>query len=273
MGATITYNNQNISLEQGKTLTLTCAEKDFRSNITITGIAENEEAKIKYNNADLVTVEPEQTVTLKSAGLRAISDIIISLVTTEALNDGTEGIKYTLSDDGTFYICSGIEDAVTEPDVIIASKVNGIPVTEITDSAFDGCEDIINIVLPDTLTNIGERAFSRCHSLTTIKIPDSVVNLKSNTFLMCNSLQTAILGNSLVTIGSSAFANCSNLKKILIGDKLTSIEESAFSSCASLSDVYYKGTEAQWEAVTIGSNNDDLIDYATIHYNTSELPE
>ena len=49
MGVKITYNNQEISLDLDKTLTLSCAEKVFRSDIVVNGVGENEEAKIQYN--------------------------------------------------------------------------------------------------------------------------------------------------------------------------------------------------------------------------------
>lgn len=54
-----------------------------------------------------------------------------------------------------------------------------------------------------------------------------------------------------------------------IPDSVTSIDNNAFYSCMSLADVYYGGSEAQWDAVTIGSGNDALKS-ANIHYKTLE---
>ncbi len=46
---------------------------------------------------------------------------------------------------------------------------------------------------------------------------------------------------------------------------MTSIGSFAFSNCFSLTDVYFGGTEARWNEITIGYDNDDLKD-ATIHF-------
>jgi hypothetical protein len=47
---------------------------------------------------------------------------------------------------------------------------------------------------------------------------------------------------------------------------VTSIGERAFWNCSGLKDVYYTGSEEEWKAITIGSNNYDLTG-STIHYN------
>ena len=52
---------------------------------------------------------------------------------------------------------------------------------------------------------------------------------------------------------------------------MTSIKESAFDECTNLTDVYYSGTEEQWNTIEIGSWNTPLKN-ATIHFN-STAPE
>ena len=47
---------------------------------------------------------------------------------------------------------------------------------------------------------------------------------------------------------------------------MTSIGEYASFGCTGLKDVYYAGSEAQWKAISVGSDNDNLLN-ATIHYN------
>jgi hypothetical protein len=276
MGATITYNNQNILLEQGKTLTLTCAEKVFRSNIVINDVAENEEVRIQYNDTILTTVTSGQTVTLTCAGLKELkakSNIIFSSILNEETNNGTEGLKYTLSEDGTFYTCSGLENNVTETDLVIASEINSIPVTKIASSAFDGYTDITSISIPNSITSIGERAFSYCSSIAVIKIPNSVASLGTGAFYMCRALQSVVLGNGITTIADSIFTNCNNLTKIAFSDQVTHIGASAFDGCFNLTDVYYSGTDEQWKTITIAEDNNEWFIDATVHYNTSGLPE
>ena len=52
----------------------------------------------------------------------------------------------------------------------------------------------------------------------------------------------------------------------MIPDSVTDIGYGAFNGCASLTDVYYKGSEAEWAKISIGSNNDKLTG-ANITYN------
>ena len=71
---------------------------------------------------------------------------------------GTQGLAYTLSSDGTYYIVSGMGTAV-DTEIIIPSEHNGLPVVTIGDSAFNRCDTIISITIPDTITFIGGSAF------------------------------------------------------------------------------------------------------------------
>ena len=93
-----------------------------------------------------------------------------------------------------------------------------------------------------SVTSIGYEAFSDCTNLTSITIPDSVTS-----------------------IGKDAFSYCESLTSITIPDSVTSIGESTFKSCRSLTDVYYTGNKTQWEEITIGNDNDSLVN-ANIHY-------
>ena len=128
----------------------------------------------------------------------------------------TEGLVFTLSDDGTCYSVTDYTGAATE--VHIPAVYKGLPVTSIGDEAFYRCSSLTNITISDSVTSIGESAFEGCSSLTSITIPDGVTS-----------------------IGDYAFYNCSKLTSITIPDSVTSIGSSAFS------DTAYYNDEGNWE--------------------------
>ena len=84
------------------------------------------------------------------------------------------------------------------------------------------------------VTNIGKSAFSRCYSLTSIRIPDSVTSIGKEAFWACTSLTSISIPDSVTSIGKHAFSSCSDLTSITIPDGVTSIGERAFNGCIRL---------------------------------------
>ena len=85
------------------------------------------------------------------------------------------------------------------------------------------------------VTSIGNEVFFGCSELTSIEIPSSVTS-----------------------IGYYAFYDCSGLTGIEIPSSVTSIGDLAFWFCSGLKDVYYTGTQEQWNAISFGSGGDVL---------------
>ena len=85
------------------------------------------------------------------------------------------------------------------------------------------------------VTSIGNEVFFGCSELTSIEIPSSVSS-----------------------IGNFAFSGCSGLTGIEIPSSVTSIGDLAFWFCSGLKDVYYTGTQEQWNAISFGSGGDVL---------------
>lgn len=122
------------------------------------------------------------------------------------------------------------------------------------------------IVISDKVTSIGIFAFGGCTALTSIVIPAGV-GIAASAFFSCTSLTTVVIGDGNGDIPMSAFSNCTSLESIVIPVSVEQILLHAFVDCTSLTDVYYKGTEEQWNAIEIWGGNECLTN-ATIHYNS-----
>jgi hypothetical protein len=119
----------------------------------------------------------------------------------------------------------------------ITNEVNGLPVVNIGDYAFEDCASLTTVTIPNTVTSIGYRAFFRCAGLTRVSIPNSVTNVGDYAFLGCTSLTNATIGNSVPIIGDHTFFSCLSLTSFTIGNSVTSIGNDAFSTCLSLTSV------------------------------------
>ena len=141
-------------------------------------------------------------------------------------------------------------------------------VTSIGNTAFFHCEALTNITIPDSVTSIGNWAFIGCVSLVSITIPSSVTSIGDSAFFDCDGLTTITIPDGVTNIKDNTFYDCSRLTSIAIPASISSIGNLAFAYCYDLTDVYYGGTEAQWDAIEIGTGNSSLTS-ATIHYNSS----
>lgn len=190
---------------------------------------------------------------------------------------GSEGLKYTLINDGTAYKVSGI-GTCTDLDIVIPSTYNGLPVTEIGDRAFNQRSNLTSITIPDTITAIGDRAFYYCVGLTSVyitdiaawcaidfaslhsnplwsahtlylngelvtdlTIPEGVTEIGIYTFLDCISLTSISIPNSVNFIGDYAFYG-SGLTGVSIPNGIITIGNRVFYDCNSLTSVTIPGS-------------------------------
>ena len=117
------------------------------------------------------------------------------------------------------------------------------------------------------MTSIGELSFSGT-DLRRVVLPDNITSIGENAFLMSN-LEHVVISGGMTSISECAFGYCAGLKSVTIPDSVTNIDMGAFYECTALKDVFFRGSETEWNALTIGEYNDPLLD-ADIHYNVAD---
>ncbi len=76
---------------------------------------------------------------------------------------------------------------------------------------------------------------------------------------------TVKIPSGIKKFDEGTFYNCYKMKKLYIPESVASISEEAFSGCNALTDVYYAGTEEQWESLFEGLIPDEFAD-VTVHF-------
>ncbi len=128
---------------------------------------------------------------------------------------------------GAFYKCNNLKELIL-PDSL----------TKIGNFAFYNCDGLTKVQLGSGLKTIGEKSFYDCDSIGEIKIPDSVTEIKCQAFYDCNGIASVEFGSGLEIIEESSFEKCTQLKTLEIGVPI--IGNRAFYGCSQLQSLTLK---------------------------------
>ena len=101
-------------------------------------------------------------------------------------------------------------------------------VTAVGNHAFDGCEALTAVILPDGVTRIGAGALYGCAELASVRLPDTVTRVGNSAFAACGQLREITLSETLRIIEDLAFDQCAALTEIDLPDTVSSIGSKAF---------------------------------------------
>ncbi len=147
---------------------------------------------------------------------------------------GSEGLSYEQNEDGITVTGMG---SCTDTELFIPAYIEGLPVTAIGTYAFESCEALTDIRIPETVTEIKAGAFAFCHGLTEVTLPDGVVTLGSGIFTGCENLQKVTLPRDYTGELDYTFPECESLREVVFPEGITGITNSCFRGCVSLTEL------------------------------------
>lgn len=249
------------------------------------------EAFLSAGGVQTVTIPSSVTAIDRDAFMQcpSLTDISVdSACSSYASQDGvlfnkdkTTLIRCPEGRSGVYTIPSGVSrigDAAFRTCESLTEIVVKDGVREIGISAFSQCSALTHMTLPQGIMEIGDAAFQLCGRLAEINIPKSVKIIKDSTFLYCRSLPDIELPEGVVQVEAQAFLSCDQLKSITIPESMQNISNLAFATAdvpSSLEDVYYNGTQEQWEQIGVEGDGSTLKEKlglnAVIHF--KETPD
>ncbi len=134
-------------------------------------------------------------------------------------------------------------------------------------------ELVTALVIPDSVTSIGSYAFYNCTGLKEITMPCSAQISSSATFYNCYGIEKVTLTAGTGTMQNYTATNYKNtpwyisrtkFKELVIEYGVKNIGSYAFYNM-NLTDIYYTGTNTQWNRVSKGSSS--IPSSVTIHCN------
>ncbi|MBR2589432.1 MAG: leucine-rich repeat protein, partial [Clostridia bacterium] len=218
--------------------------------------------EILDSNDSLLAVKP-QTIDIIRTGMCGENVSYILNETTGLLTISGTGAMYDydlLQNPSPFNNNAKVTEIVVE---------NGV--SAIGNDAFTQLRNLKTVSLPDTVTSLGDDAFSFCFALSDINIPESVQSIGSSAFSACYALTSFTVPKGVKTLGKSTFWYCDHLQSVALPESLESVSDNAFVYCSALTDVYYEGSQDDWNTISVSQTGNDPLLAATMHYDVGNF--
>ena len=161
--------------------------------------------------------------------------------------------------DHAFFTCRGLKEAILPERLRTLGK-----------SAFEG-SGVETVSLPEGLTAISDACFYGCDKLKHVELPETLETIGSIAFHYCTALEELTLPDSVRRIRSDAFSKCSSLRYISLPEGLQELDKTALQDCDQLEQVEFRGSQAQWQALTEAWDEESVEDIS-VEYGYA-LPE
>lgn len=125
------------------------------------------------------------------------------------------------------------------------------------DYSFQNCKQLAQVELGYGIKMINPDTFGGCDALKKIDIPGSVEIISNHAFYKCAGLETFEYPEGTYVVDGYALAKCTALRSVTLSSTIAQIFTSAFSEDPLLTDIYYKGTEEQWNMIRLEDDRAD----------------
>ena len=138
--------------------------------------------------------------------------------------------------------------------VVIPKRMFLLPVTTISDSAFEDNQSIKEVDFPSTILAIGPNAFNNCTALEKVKFSGELNWIYDHAFFNCSSIKELSLPCSHdLQIEESAFESCISLESVNFNNGNVGMSTYAFYDCEKLETV--QGTDGEIYATSDAFDN------------------
>ena len=149
--------------------------------------------------------------------------------------------------------------------------------TEMANHIFEGCYNLVDVVLNDNLVSIGDYAFSQCSKLTNVNLDnlESLTSIGDYAFNNTKLSGELTLSNSITSLGQYSFARTSSLEKVVFPNGLTSIPVGVLSG-SNVSDIEFSGenlTDSKIGTIGAGAFARTKITSITVPFSVTSLSQ
>lgn len=256
------------------------------------GVASITEYAFYYCKSIVSVTIPESVAFIRKTAFYGCDNIINVCVPVSSAS--YQGLSFSLNGDSESYSVVGSDETVSKY-LTIPSTYNGKPVTSIGYKAFMNNNNLISVVIPDTVTTLDMYAFSSCESLLSVTIPGSVKKIGTFAFSGSENIKKVNITDlaawcnmdfspwydggyrysNPIEIGQNLYLNDKLVTDLVIPDGVTKISDTAFSRCNKIKSIYIPdsvesiGKEAfsgvtNAETITIGKGLKNVGDFAFI---------